>query len=167
MKRLNIKSETRYGKLVIISEVSPIKDRNGSKRRRFSCKCDCGKIKIIRLLSLTSGNSKSCGCDRIKSITNHGRSNTSEHRAWIDMRQRCLNKNHDRYNDWGGRGIEICERWDSFEKFIEDMGSRPTKKHSLDRINNDGDYELSNCRWATIKQQQNNRRKYKKRKSSC
>lgn len=83
---------------------------------------------------------------------------TSEYRAWINMRQRCFNERHSSYKYYGGRGITICDRWKSFQNFISDMGMKPSSKHSIDRINNDGNYEPTNCRWATDLEQQNNSR---------
>lgn len=88
----------------------------------------------------------------------HSLVNSPEYYAWNRMRQRCNNSNHERYKDYGGRGITICERWGEFINFYTDMGSRPSDLHSLDRINNDGNYEPSNCRWATDSQQNRNRR---------
>ena len=89
----------------------------------------------------------------------HGMSDSSEYTSWEGMKRRCFNPNHKRYSDWGGRGITVCDRWkNSFENFFADMGLKPTSKHSIDRIDNDGDYCPDNCRWATKEQQVNNRK---------
>lgn len=86
---------------------------------------------------------------------------TAEYIAWFNMKQRCLNKKHPRFKDWGARGISVCDRWQTFKNFLEDMGEKPSKNHSIDRIDNDGHYEPKNCRWAT-KSEQSANRKYKK-----
>ena len=88
----------------------------------------------------------------------YGMSRTPEHQAWDNMKRRCFNPNHKKYPNWGGRGISVCDRWLNFENFLADMGSRPSTKYSLDRIDNDGDYCFENCRWATKAEQQNNTR---------
>lgn len=88
----------------------------------------------------------------------HGRSKCPEYMAWIDMRRRVFNRGHKYYKDYGGRGITVCKRWLSFETFFKDMGSRPSKKHSLDRIKNEGNYHPRNCRWATRLEQAANTR---------
>lgn len=91
----------------------------------------------------------------------HGQSRTPEFRAWWDMRQRCLNPNVASYANYGGRGIRVCDRWNDFSAFRADMGCRPSPAHSLDRIDNDGNYEPGNCRWATRSEQQRNKRAYR------
>ena len=88
----------------------------------------------------------------------HGLSKTPEYKAWYSMKQRCFNLNDKKYPDYGGRGITVCDRWLNLDNFLADMGSRPTAKHSLDRIDNDSDYSPKNCRWATKTEQENNKR---------
>lgn len=86
----------------------------------------------------------------------------AEYRAWVRLKQRCMNEKNDRFSSYGGRGIKVCQEWvDSFERFFSDMGPRPSSDHSVDRIDNDGDYSPENCRWATRSQQQKNKRKFK------
>lgn len=129
----------------------------------WSCRCDCGNITVVVGYDLKNGHTKSCGClrqyvSRIKS-TKHGfsRKNSKIYWAWINMRSRCNNSNNAGYLWYGERGIKVCRRWNKFENFLEDMGRPPTKNHSIDRINNDGNYCKSNCRWATRKQQDTNK----------
>ncbi len=146
-----------------------------SRKMLWECLCDCGKIVVTESSSLINGNTKSCGClqkevaresllattkthgDTVKGVT------TSEYRAWQSMRQRCMNPNQHSFRLWGGRGITICDRWSDFSNFLSDMGRKPSPRHSIDRINNDGNYEPSNCRWATQKEQIANRRPFRRR----
>ena len=92
------------------------------------------------------------------SKTTHGLSRTPEYYAWINMKHRCFNPNHKQYLYYGGRGITVCDRWLNLENFLADMGSRPSAKHSLDRIDNNGDYSPKNCKWSTKAEQENNKR---------
>lgn len=136
----------KFGRWTVISK-SP-------KRNHWLCRCECGVLKTRIRNVLTNGSSKSCGCS--KNVT-HGMTKTDEHNIWLGIKRRCYNPHANHYDRYGGRGITVCERWrESFINFYIDMGTRPSKNHSIHRINNDGDYEPSNCRWATLKEQQRN-----------
>lgn len=137
--------------------------KNALGQRAFAALCVCGKTTFVHASRLLSGRSKSCGCKYWGvgkgDQKTHGMAGTPEWKAWAHMRERCLNPKAHEYRNYGARGISICERWESFKNFYEDMGTRPSAGHSIDRFpNNDGDYEPSNCRWATRLQQQRNRR---------
>ncbi len=139
----------KFGRLIVIRRA----DNDKQGKSRWLCLCDCGKEKIIRGNNLKSGNTKSCGCLKIK----HGHRKTKTYRSWASMIQRCTNPKNKRYRDYGGRGITVCKRWMKFENFLADMGEVP-EGYQIDRINNNKGYCRSNCRWVTAKTNNRNKR---------
>ncbi len=133
--------------------------RHGTYRTEATwlCKCDCGKTTVVRSSNLKTGSIKGCGCLKKYNSTTHGLSKSVTYKSWVGMKSRCFNPSEHYFKRYGGRGIAICKEWEkSFESFFDDMGERPSPKHSLDRIENDGNYEPGNCRWATKKEQAQN-----------
>lgn len=153
----------RYGKLVVTTYVG----QDTKRQSIWDCQCDCGKTTIVTRSSLISGHTRSCGCIFHKAggdASNHNGKRAPEYSVWAGMKRRCNNPNEKNYPNYGGRGIRVCQRWQySYPDFLADVGRRPGPEYSLDRIDNDGDYEPGNVRWATAKEQVANRRAIPKR----
>lgn len=146
----------RYGRLVAVKELP---DRNADRRIIFECLCECGNTTKVTGKSLRSGHTKSCGCLEFKKPLKDNAVKRHElYPTYTAMKTRCYNKNFEHYHHYGGRGIKVCDRWlESFWNYVEDVGPK-VKGKTLDRENNDGDYEPGNVRWATPKEQAANRR---------
>lgn len=146
-----------YGRLLVVAETAERKH----DERVFLCRCECGAEKAVKGSYLRNGTTKSCGClHREGTHRTHGHTagcDSPTYRTWLSMRSRCKYPSSANYKWYGGRGITVCDRWHAFENFLSDMGERP-EGMTLDRIDPDGDYEPSNCRWATAKEQRSNQR---------
>lgn len=150
----------RFGRLTVMGFDGLHTPPSGGKKTKWICLCDCGSRVSVFGSSLTTGNTSSCGCASRESTAkrnqSHGMSRTRTYRIWQAMLNRCRNPNMAMYPRYGGRGIRVCSRWESFENFYADMGECP-KGMSIDRINNDANYEPGNCRWANRRIQSRNK----------
>lgn len=149
-----------FGLLTVIERIHWSDPRCESKSRRsmWLCKCACGGTKQVPTSDLRNGHTSSCGCKTHRPAHNrtHGMRKSITYNSWCAMKSRCFNENDKFYHLYGGRGISICDRWLSFDLFLEDMGVRPSKDHTLDRIENQDDYCKENCQWALPIEQANN-----------
>jgi hypothetical protein len=156
MERIKLEGK-RFGRLSVLERDGVI-----GKATAYLCLCDCGEKKRVRGQSLRNGDTTSCGCARRDKMAamhaSHGMYKTPTYNSWRAMIARCLDKKHRQYKDYGGRGITFCKDWASFKCFFRDMGERPEGK-TLDRSDPDGNYEKTNCRWATRQEQNLNKRK--------
>lgn len=149
----------RFGRLTVVG----YSHTNRNRKSVWNCHCDCGndcQVAGERLVRLT----RSCGClireTTASRNTTHGQRRSKEYGSWRAMKERCHNQNSEKFADYGGRGITVCDRWRySFEAFLSDMGDKPSPRHTIDRIDNDRGYEPGNCRWATPSEQRLNQRR--------
>lgn len=152
----------KFGRWTVVSQA----DRKHSQTY-WNCVCECGKTKSVYSQSLVKGLSMSCGCARDEETARrnfkhgvcdgcHTKQPPRTYNCWRNMKARCQNPNNHKYPIYGGRGIQVCERWQDFSNFLSDIGECHGNEFSIDRIDNDGNYELGNCRWATMEQQMSN-----------
>lgn len=164
----------KFDRLEVINKAATTRTKSGRALVNWICLCECGNQVVVNGENLKKGRTKSCGCLAKEKSVFHGKTNklkhgqnrktdmTPEYRAWRSMISRCENPKARGYENYGGRGIKVCKEWrESFERFFWDIGIRPSEKHSLDRINPNGDYEPVNCRWANKTEQSRNVRAYK------
>jgi len=144
----------RFGKLTVIGRHN---ENSKDGKSRWLCVCDCGNKIVATGQKIKSGHTKSCGCAKTGINITHGMTESREYEIWCGMKKRCNNKSNEAFNRYGGRGISVCDKWQNdFQAFLDDMGGCP-KGHSIDRIDNDGDYTPDNCKWSTPKEQAQNR----------
>lgn len=154
MKKIDLTGKV-FGRLLVLEHAG----KSVRGQSLWLCSCSCGNQKVMQYSSLVAGT-QSCGCKKREpnlANTTHGQSNTRTYRAWTNMKARCLDVNHQAYHNYGARGITVCERWMTFEPFLEDMGFCP-EGLEIERMDNDDGYYKENCKWATRSEQQSNKR---------
>lgn len=162
MSRLKDITGQKFNRLLVVSRA----ENSKSGKASWNCKCDCGNMVVVWGSNLRNGHTQSCGClqrERTsEASTTHGKTHTKIHTVWKTMKQRCFCKNHHKFKDYGGRGITVCDEWkNDFQAFYDYVSELPhfgEEGYSIDRINNDGNYEPGNVKWSTLKEQARNRR---------
>ena len=152
----------RFGKLTVLSQAESSRSESGKSVRRWLCQCDCGNTIITTRQNLRKGDTRSCGCLKTQGtkdrLTTHGESKSVLYKRWTAMRKRCNNPNNSDYPHYGGRGIRVCEEWQDYTAFKDwALSHGYSDDLSLDRIDVNGNYEPSNCRFVSMKEQCNNR----------